>query len=238
MLIDTHEPSDLVNLIFSAIKEAEFSDLNVKGFADYKWPIKSTGTHRQYERKTWKDLFTNLDDVEFQLFRQIQAHPDVETCLLVEGIVRPHPKGAVMMKKSRSSEVLVPSGMLYGSLHKVKAWLHQVEDYMRVEHTFDYEDTAISLASWYDNDQKEQHTTFHRHLKKINFTPNPQVSRLLGLAHNDTGIGITLAERLIGRFGTVYGVAAATPEDIAMVDGISVNSARNFLRKIGRPDVV
>lgn len=240
MLIDTHEPYELVHHIMNAIKEAEFSELNREGYADYKWLVKATATYRQFERKTWKDLFTSLDDVEYLLFRQMQAHPDVEPGLLVEGVIRPHPQGAVMMKppKAKSSDILVPSGILYGNLHKIKAWLNQVSEYMRIQYTTDYMDTAISLAAWYDNDQKESHNTFHRHMKKVQFTPNPQVSRLLGLAHNDTGIGITLAERLIGKFGTAYGVASARPEDIAVVDGISVTGARNFLRKIGRPDIV
>jgi ERCC4-type nuclease len=101
------------------------------------------------------------------------------------------------------------------------------------------------LIAFYRADQKEGHTTFLRYLKEMTFHPNLMVQRLMGMGEH-LGIGATKAEALIGRFGTVYNVATATPEMLAAVEWTSDKgrkqrlgeaAAIKFLRGVGRPDV-
>ncbi|KKM14862.1 hypothetical protein LCGC14_1701890, partial [marine sediment metagenome] len=116
------------------------------------------------------------------------------------------------------------------------AWLYEVGKYIEVHQTPTFNATCTLLAAFYKADQKEGHTTFQRYLKEMNFHPNPMVQRLMGMGSH-LGIGPARAEALIRRFGTVYNVAVAMPEELAAVDGMGKAVAIKFLRGVGRPDV-
>jgi len=233
---DSHEPPELLMHIDTNGK-MDIAGLNIVQYADYLY-IKADGKIKQWERKTWSDLGSNLNAIEDQLYRQMKAHPDVEPGLIIEGIPRLNERGFTTIGPSKTNpNIYTSKHSFYANVAYIYAWLHQVEQFMEVHYTFDYGTTATFVNSAFQNDQKTYHDTFRRQLKTINFHPNMHVRRLLGLAQNDLGIGVTRAESLIYKFHTVWNVVSRNPEELAQADGITVQSARRFLKTIGRVDI-
>jgi ERCC4-type nuclease len=234
--VDNHEPDYLVTLLRQTAP-VEVLPLNSQGLADYRW--QNHDDIVQVERKTWNDLLSDLSSVENQLMRQMESQPlDHRLCLLVEGIAVPSSdvmSGTAVLKQARGK------GRLYHesrkskvSLQSLYAWLYQVGKYMEVYQTSDYLATAKALVAFYSSDQKDKHSTFSRQLKEMVFHSNPQVTSLMGMV---PGIGPIKAESLIGRFGTIWQILSAKPEDLTVVHGVGIKEATRWLRAIGRPDV-
>lgn len=233
---DSHEPPELLSYIDQS-KVMDIAGLNIVQYADYLY-IKADGKIKQWERKTWSDLGSNLNAIEDQLYRQMKAHPEVEPGLIIEGIPRLNERGFTTIGPSKSNpNVYTSKHSFYANMSMIYSWLHQVEQFMEVHYTFDYGTTATFITSTFNNDQKLTHDTFKRQLKTINFHPNMHVRRLLGLAQNDLGIGVTRAEALIYRFHTVWNVVNKSPEELAQADGITITTAKRFLKTIGRVDI-
>ena len=233
--IDNHEPSELVELLRQSTT-MEVLALNSQGYADYMWW--DGDQDKQIERKTWNDLLSDLGSIETQLMRQLDNHPECTLALLIEGIAVPG-KGII-----GGTSILKPAkggkGLYYKSretkvnMQAIYAWIYQVSNYIPVYHTPDLYSTAKAIVAFYSSDQKDGHSTFNRHLKEVTFHPNPQVTSLMGMV---PGIGPVKAEALIGKFGTVWSILSATPEQLAMVHGVGVKETTKWLRLIGRPDV-
>lgn len=126
-----------------------------------------------------------------------------------------------------------------GLYKKVQAWVAEVQRYMEVFETSSYPATATLIHTLYMHDQKvdEEHHTFNRYFKQVTWNPNMQVVRLMGLAATDSGIGSELAERIIGKFGTVWNFLHADPVEFTGVPRLGVDRPVKLLQKIGRPDV-
>ena len=92
------------------------------------------------------------------------------------------------------------------------------------------------IVALYKADQRADHTTFERYIRQVEFHPNPQVQRLLGMGEG-LGIGPTRAEALIRKFGTVFRVISSSPEELASVEGIGNTLAARLLRGVGRTDI-
>ena len=236
--IDIAEPPEALPLL-SPVIPCAVQPLNSQGYADYLW----TGVEgrQQAERKTWYDLAEkgNLDNIENQLRRQQQAHPEVRLILVVEGVAVPSAGGTTIFKETtKGKRHLFYAGKSYflGPAQGAYAWLYEVGKYIEIHHTPTFNATCTLLAAFYKADQKEGHTTFLRYLKEMTFHPNPMVQRLMGMGSH-LGIGAVRAEALIKRFGTVLNVAQASPEALAAVEGMGKTGAIKFLRGIGRPDV-
>jgi ERCC4-type nuclease len=235
--VDRSEPPEIPRLMQPVVPVEYPVNLNDEGYADYLWQTRfgSNVPMQQFERKTWSDLLSDLDSIEDQLRRQMQAHPDVRHGLLVEGVALPV-FGGVNVYHKTGKGYMVPGKTFNRSLDAIYAWLYEVGKYMEVYFSPSLEVTATMLARFYLADQKDEHTTFRRHLKIANWHPNEQVRRLMGVCHG-VKIGEAKAEALIGRFGTVYNVIKATPEQLTVVEGIGMKLARDLLRAVGRPDV-
>lgn len=235
MKIDLHEPADLIALIGQSVPTDVYA-LNSEGYADYLW--KGPEGARQVERKTWQDLLNSLSSIEEQLMRQIAAHKDTTLMLLIEGIVVPSSDltgGTSVLRADRNKgKIWYQSGRSRMSLQAIFSWVYQVSKYMEVFMTPTMEATAKALVAFYSSDQKEEHTTFQRHLKEVTFHPNPQVTSLMGMI---PGLGPIKSEALIARLGTVWGVLSAKPAELASVHGVGIKEAERWLRRIGRPDV-
>lgn len=233
MKVDTHEPSEAFTLLSSSLPETEVAPLNDQGFADFLWPCFDL-SFKQAERKQWSELLADLDAIEDQLRRQMQAHPDVPLMLIAEGIALTGLSGTLVYKRSRKDAILVNKGTYSKSLNLVYAWLYQVSKYIEVYFTADLAATCTALTAFYKADQREEHHTFHRYLKQVTFHPNPQVVKLMGLAG---GLGPARAEALIKQFGTVWSVLNAEPRQLQGVEGIGPKLALKILREVGRADV-
>ncbi|KKM79520.1 hypothetical protein LCGC14_1349100 [marine sediment metagenome] len=234
--IDVHEPAEALPTL-SPVIPCAVQPLNSEGYADYLW----TGVdgRQQVERKTWYEILADLDSIENQLRRQLQAHPNVRLILVVEGVAVPSPTGTTVFKETtKGKRHLFYAGKSYflGPMKGAYAWLYEVGKYIEVHQTPTYGSTLNMLTQFYKADQKEGHTTFQRYLKEMTFHPNPMVVRLMGMGSH-LGIGPARAEALIRKFGTVYNVATASPEQLAAIDGMGKAIAVKFLRGIGRPDV-
>jgi len=234
--IDVHEPAEALPTL-APVLPCVIQPLNSEGYADYLWH--GVEGRQQVERKTWYEILGDLDSIENQLHRQLQAHPSVRLILIVEGVAVPSTTGTTVFKETtKGKRHLFYAGKSYflGPMKGAYAWLYEVGKYIEVHQTPTYGATMNMLAAFYHADQKGDHTTFHRYLKDITFHPNPMVQRLMGMGSH-LGIGATRAEALIKRFGTVYNVATATPEMLASVEGVGKAVAIKFLRGVGRPDV-
>ena len=233
--IDVHEPPELPNLIGQSVP-VQVHSLNSDGWADYIW--ETDDAVNQLERKTWTDMLTSVSSIEEQLRRQLDAHPESKLMLLVEGIAVPADDmmggTAIVTRTKAKPNIFYSRRHSYVSLQAMYAWLYQVSKYMEVYCTPDIEATAKAIVAFYTSDLKGEHKTLHRHIKEIAFHPNPQVTALMGLIH---GLGPIKGESLIGKFGTVWAVINASPEELATVHGVGPNESRKWLQRLGRPDV-
>lgn len=234
MLVDVHEPDEAVPLLNQTI-EAEREAINQQGYADYLW--QGTEGKVQAERKTWQEILADMDSVEDQLRREVQAHPDVRTFLLIEGVATPGLEGSRVWSLSGGKrEVLYPKHHHRTNMSKAYAWIYQVEKFMEVYETPTFHATIVFLVAAFKADQREEHTTFNRYLRNIDWHPNPQVEGLMNISRG-VGIGPARAQALIKRFGTMWNVLNQLPMTLASVDNMGVETARKLLRRIGRPDV-
>lgn len=232
---DSHEPVDVylqLNKTFPCIIEP----LNEQGFADYLWDTPE-GTLKQIERKQWGEILSGMDKIEEQLRLHLENNK-VETSLLIEGVIKPKASGSVTFYAAKNRPSLLVEGRSSPiGLSSIYAWLQNIQKYMNVIFTSDLQSTVIALHAMYTNDQKgeENHRTFQKHFRKIAFSPNPQVTKLMALGLG-TGISEKRAVDLINKFYTVWNVCSAKPEEL-VIPGIGIETARRFLRSLGRPDV-
>jgi len=235
MKVDSHEPSEAFELLSSTIPGTEMAPLNDQGYADYFWD--GVDGQHQAERKQWSELLSDLDSIENQVRREIQAHPEVRTMLIVEGIALTGKTGTLVYKRARSKEaILVTKGTYSKGLNLVYAWLYQVSKYIEVYFTADLVATCTALTAFYNGDQKEEHKTFHRYLKEVTFHPNPQVRKLLGLTADTRGVGPVVCQALIKKYGTVWRVLNARVDQLQAVEGVGPVLAKKILREVGRAD--
>ena len=240
-LIDTNEPPAMFVTLKQAINETRITPLNSDGYADYRWAT-ATGKIKQVERKTWGELLAGTDKVEEQLHRHLSKHPQVELVFMLEGIVEQTPTGTRVLNKQKNG--FVTKGREYRSkLSGIYSWLYQVGKYCEVVQTHSLNESAIALLGMYTNDQKPQHSTFNRHIKQLNFHPDPRVITLMGVS---PGVGEVRAQALINRYISPWNVLSAgfTGEvvvkdryELTTVPGIGKVLVDNMLRNIGRPDV-
>ncbi len=231
LIEDNHEPSAMFSMLNQSVPTTMLG-LNDQGFADYLWS--GTEGPSQAERKTVNDLLGDPDSIADQLRRQKQAHPDVRLMLIVEGVATPTPTGTTTWYESRTNKRIMHCGREFKlPLQAVYAWTYQVSRFLEVYFAPNMVCTARMLTAFYKSDQKEDHTTFRRYMKPMDWHPNPQVQGLVSLG---SGIGTVRAEALIARFGTCWHVLSASPQELATVDGIGIRIAQQFLRRIGRTD--
>ncbi len=231
--VDLHEPEHIIELIGQAV--TVYVDPLNDDIADYMWECWD-GKRRQVERKTWGELVSNIEHVEEQLRRYLVAPNAPDLVFLLEGVAVPTANGLTIMKQPKARDDMF-IGMHGSSMYmdRIYAWLHQIAQYCEVQTSSCPEATAQALVAWYKSDQKESHSTMQRYMKHADFHPNPQVQGLIGLKL--PGIGVSHAEMLIAKFGTVYHVLTASPKDLTAVEGIGALTAHRMLQRVGRADV-
>ena len=229
---DSNEPVAMKNLI-GQVMPIEVGPLNANGHSDYTW-LKYDGTRKQVERKTWNELVGSIDKMEEQLQRHLNERPDDEHVFMFEGVGISTSKGVGTLEETKRPNVWVRKFEQRASLKGIYSWLYQIGKYVEIVTTASLRESSIMLVAMYEADQKEDHTTFYRHIKKLDFHPNPQVLALMGLT---PGLGDKRASALIRVHGTVYNVLTASPQELMAVDGIGKVLATNMLKRIGRPDV-
>lgn len=239
MLLDLHEPDEVLEYVKQTIPHAKKTNLNGEGWADYVWNTQASGIE-QVERKQWGELLVNPERVERQLRDELQAHPEVVLWLYIEGVIASDAQGIEVYKLQRiqwqgkSREVYMPNWHSRTSIARVQAWISQLERIgVRVKYTQNTLETSVALTQAYRTAQHPP-TILQRHIKpSITFHPNSQVMTLLG-AHK-SGIGVELAERIIKEFGTVWNLVTHSPELIAdNVEGMGVVKARTLLKAFGK----
>lgn len=242
LIIDTNEPKDMFILAKQSVDKVIIQPLNSDGYADYRWRCVDGNRVVQVERKTWGELLADTDKVEEQLHRHLTKHPSVELVFLLEGMVEQTTNGARVLNKQRSG--FVTKGREYRSkLSGIYSWLYEIGKYCQVLQTSSLNESAIAIVGMYIHDQKEIHSTFHRHIKHITFHPDSRVTTLMGIA---PGIGEVRASNLVRKFITPWNIISAGFEgevvvknryDLTEVNGIGKVLVDNMLRSIGRPDV-
>lgn len=231
--IDGNEPVEALIQIQIAVP-AQVARLNDEGWADYMWDSVDEAVH--WERKQWGEITNGMDRVEDQIRREKKAHPNARLGLIVEGVATPSIMGTQLWSLSKNKDVIYKSREQQVRYSMVAAWLYQVQKFVEVIYTSDFKATCQMLVSMYQSDQKEEHTTFARYLKTMDWSPNPQVKKLMALG-DGIGIGAVKAEALIRRYGTIHNILMASPQELALTDGIGKVLALKLLRSVGRPDV-
>lgn len=239
MKVDNKEPADMQRGLDVPILSMEVMDLNSLGFGDYLW-YDHHDEIQHFERKTWEDAARDWDSIEDQLRREKQAHPDARLHLILEGVAEPAPNGIIIYRRQQGRNIMLGQqvGKQPGLYKKITGGLYGMSEFLDVHFTASMAASMSALSEWYQYDQKEEHSLFRRHLKMIDWNPNRHVAALMGMAQNDTGLGVQRCEDLINEYGTVWNVIHEDPGMVgAMVRGISADTIRNLDRKIGRPDV-
>ena len=229
---DINEPAEMWRLLEHTIPIVS-SDLNNKGWADYRWyDFENNPVH--VERKTWYEVF-DIDRVEDQLARHLGHQPHARLIFLLEGVPMGSVSGTALYRPtSGAHKMFVPNREDSRPTQMVYSWLYQVEKYCEVYCTSCLAESSRALVSFFRADQTGDHTTFKRHIKKIAFAANPQVSMLMSVAD---GIGEVKAKEMIAHYGTLLNVLNAPIEDMVALPGIGKVLATKLLRRVGRSDV-
>lgn len=244
--VDLHQPSDIVRGLDMAY-DIEVWDAINNDAADYFWDGESLsyipnhdGTYMT-EHKTIDDVVRDSDGVESQLRKYVTKNPRSKHRLILEGLWEPAPTGVLIYRRKPGTNMFFggQKGVQPQLAKKIVSWLGDLYDITEVWMTPTMSASITTLGYLYMHDQKpeSERTIMRRHLKSIDWHENPQVMRLMGMAGNDTGLGVSRCEALIRRFGTAWNVCSATPSQLASVPGIGQKTAVEFLQKIGRPDV-
>src|SRR5439155_22158250 len=226
-----------ISYVQQAVPTAALASLNDADWAAYWW-LDRTEKPVQAERKTWSDLTSGLDIIEYQLRQQMKAHPEARRMLIVEGVALPSMMGTVVYQQSKGSkrDVFYASREQQTRFSMIMAWLYQVEKFIEVYFTADLRATCQALVAFYQADQKENHQTFERYLRVADWHANPQVEAMMAIGRG-VGIGPAKAEALIKRFGTIWAVLSARPDQLQQVAGLGRTNSLRLLRKVGRLDL-
>ena len=242
LIVDSNEVKNGITNLIAPVVPHQVEALNANGFADYRW-LKIDGKWKNVERKTWGEILANTDKVEEQLYRHLdKLSSDGEVVFLVEGVAKNEPDGTTLMQPVKNG-MYVRGYRSKVRLSGIYSWLYEVGKYCEVIYTAGLNETAIALCAMYKADQKDEHNTFKRHIKQLEFHSDPRVTTLMGVS---PGLGNKRASALIERFGTPWNVISAgykgepavkSVAELTAVDGIGPTIVRNILRAFGRPDV-
>ena len=232
--VDIHEPSQLfTTLVESTGIPIEVGPFNELSLADYSWRT-GDGELVHVERKQWGEVISGMDAVEDQLRRHLTNQPHSRLIFLIEGLLVPNHQGVVILKPTSKPAVYITGHGSTIRYSQIVGWLYQIQRFVEVYQTPNYEGTAMAIVAMYKGDQKAEHDTFQRYYKKLDWVPNPRVQQLMGLIPN---LGPERAKALIEKYTTVWGVMNSTPKELATVPGIGKVLSKQILQKIGRPDV-
>lgn len=226
LAIDIAEPESIINLL-QQISEVDVMSLNLNGYPDYFW-LSADNTVIGIEREPLSAILGNMVQIE----DEIRRHLPEEGCmiLLAEGTVLSHPDGTTVFEILGTH--LKTAFFSRTSYHTLMAWLWQVQVHgINLICTPSWKETALAIASIYNNSQKAEHHTFKRHFKPIvSWQPNPHIQSLMGIP--SAGLGEKRASDLIAHFPTLHAAVTADREELAKVLG-QANTTK-FLKAIGR----
>jgi hypothetical protein len=254
LLIDTHEPTDIEELLKQSVPVSR-APLNQTGMSDFYFGGADNRT-RQFSRKQAGELLSSIDEAERQL-RDYYPYAD-ENYQLIEGIISPVP----ITKKHKSfstvstrmsakpntlfSYSVANNGFIYGErAHEVsesllQAWLFRLQSVgIGIIWTTNYISTATTLATIYKNCQKppEEHSTLQRYIKPriVIQKFNPFVLALMSLSSAyKIGIGEDKALAISEDYGSILDLAMSNVDELCQIPGIGKKVAKKLLQAIGR----
>ena len=240
LYIDEFEPAEMLTMLKQSASVVQIS-LNRRGNADYWW-MDVMENARQWERKQCAELMSDLDAVEEQLNRELATCD--ELTLVVEGIMRPTPRGVQTFRLSRDkkfyhphAEMPMPEAKPQPGMWKRWQMLKCGLEYagVRVKETVDIECTAAAISAAFHSSMKPEHTTLRRYVQPHipPFSTDPHVDNLARI--KGAGIGPSQAKKLVARYKTFHG--AVTAHKLTLIQVLGRKSAYSFMQAIGRdPD--
>lgn len=240
--IDSNEPLEMVTQLSPVIPVLPRQTLNVDGWADYRWQG-CDNIWRHCERKTWGEFLANPDRIEEQLHRHLTKQPNARLVFLLEGVPTQGQVGVHLVRPARSGVWVKEKRASMTRLSRVYSMLYQFSNYMQVVQTTSIVESGTMLAALFKADQKDNHETFKRHIKQVEFHADPRVTSLMGIA---SGLGDKRATDIIALTGTPWNFLSAGYcehmairdwREVTKIKGIGETVVRNVLRAIGRPDV-
>ncbi len=229
---DSNEPQEMFQLLSQTLGDKlEVGPLNTHDLSDYVWHDFS-GTRKQVERKTWGELLSNIDAVEEQMQRHLNNWPDDEHIFLFEGMGIKDTIGTRVLKQTKGGKIWVKGFQYKGRRMKaVYAWLYEIGKYVEIIPTAGISESASALVAMYEADQKEEHHTLHREIKKMSFTSDPVVQQYMNLLPR--GIGEKTAKALKVKFPTMKQLIYAKAPDLVQCEGIGSVTARSIMQALG-----
>jgi len=236
LVADIFDPDYIFDLISQCVPTSR-QNLEPMGWADYLW-YDASSKPRHIERKQAGELVGGMDEVERQLRKYLRKR-DAALGLLIEGTICPLGNRSVWTQRYDDFGNPDPKGgrEFRQPYQKVAAWLWVLDKLgVTIYRTLNQRGTAEFLVAAYRASQKEKHTTlqrYHRQLPPV-WEPNPSVETLMGIV--GVNLGPVRAEKLIQRFGTVWGVLSASKEDLVDVKGVEAVTVEKLMKAIGRGD--
>lgn len=239
--VDEFESQAIEAVLRAAEPETVRMPLNRMGYADFSW-ITHDNQVEHMEHKHCAEILSDINSVEDQLRKQLKVCSNLY--LVVEDIAEPVHNGTKTYTLTPNGSHFRPVKLFGTPYNRYMGFLLGLEDAgIKVWFTSSWVGTANYILQRYRIAQKTERTTLNRYItpKVERFTPNPQVTALLGLCEGykelyDLRIGPEAAERLIFVFRNLWNLIIQTPEDIAaLVPGVSVARAKKLIEAIGRP---
>ena len=228
---DHYEPDSIINGLGQAIPATAKVPLNTWGKADY-YMVDPSGNERMIERKQLSEALSDLDAVEEQLGRHL--HECDELTLLVEGVGLPTSKGVQIFNYSNGHW---RNGYTHTQSTLWKRWVgfkHSLRHNagIEVEESSHWWSSIQFISSWYAKNNNPTSTTMTRYVipHMPPFDKDPQIDNLCRM--KDVGIREITATKLIGEFGSIYGVMTAGYAELVGLMGGAWT--RTFFEAIGR----
>jgi len=230
------ERQDQVDLIRRIGVKAEKTDLTFGDFA-----FEGNGPNGPIaigiERKRLHDMLTCIDDARYSAHQLVGMRKlyDV-SCLLIEGIWRPHdPKGLLMESRDGSTYFECKPGGRPVLYSKLRRYLFSVQlSGVLVLYTRDLFQTCYDVCELYHYFQKKwkAHTSLLEKQKLNIPSLNGRPSLVRRWAEELDGVGLVHGEAAVRMFKTPIGLAMSGWEEWACIPRIGVETAKNIVAQI------
>jgi ERCC4-type nuclease len=232
-VVDVHEPKEIVERLNYSLSTTVTS-LEGAGYCDYLWWA-ADGHPITVERKSVQDFSNRIDALEIQLKKAIKQVGDKgEVVFLLEGVMDYADGSAILYQRKRDGSVFYRTRFASRPYKYFQGFIYRIQklgvDYYS---TASIKGTVAALVEFVKASQQESYTTFSRYIRTRNKVKDldEQVQILY-----EMGVGVTKAEALIARFGTVWNVINASEKELLEVNGIGKKFVETWLHGlIGKP---
>tara|TARA_Y100000310_G_scaffold16579_1_gene16516 strand:+ start:4428 stop:5129 length:702 start_codon:yes stop_codon:yes gene_type:complete len=182
------------------------------------------------ERKTVSDLSNRVDELETQLKNALVRADEV--LLLIEGIMDCIENSTILYKQSQRNGMFYRDRIVNRPLQYYLGFVYRLDKLgVTTFWTPSKKATATAVVEFVKASNKPEFSTFRRYIRPKPKIPQPDivVQRLMGL-----GLGEKVAIALAGKFGSVWNVLHASPQELQHIDGVGTKTVDKLFKEIGK----